>query len=48
MQAYWWVGRILLTPPAEATASQKWKIISLHVLKFEKMQACILQAGVVI
>jgi hypothetical protein len=34
MQAYWWVVRILLTPPAEATASQKWKIIYLHVLSF--------------
>jgi hypothetical protein len=32
MQAYWLVVRILLTPPAEATASQKWKIIYLHVL----------------
>ncbi len=32
MQAYWLVGRVLLTPPAEAAASQKWKIIYLHVL----------------
>jgi len=32
MQAYWWVVRILLTPPAEAAASQKWKIIYLYVL----------------
>jgi len=28
MQAYWLVVRVLLTPPAEAAASQKWKIIS--------------------
>ncbi len=34
MQAYWWVVRILLTPPAEATASQKWKIIYLQVLSY--------------
>jgi len=32
MQAYWLVVRILLTPPAEAMAGQKWKIIYLHVL----------------
>jgi len=32
MQAYWLVVRVLLTPPAEATASQKWKIIYLQVL----------------
>jgi len=28
-QAYWLVVRVLLTPPAEAAASQKWKIIYL-------------------
>ena len=33
MQAYWLVVRVLLTPPAEAAASQKWKIIYLQVLK---------------
>jgi len=32
MQAYWLVVRVLLTPPAEAAASQKWKIIYLQVL----------------
>ncbi len=32
MQAYWLVVRVLLTPPAEAEASQKWKIIYLQVL----------------
>jgi len=31
-QAYWLVVRVLLTPPAEAAASQKWKIIYLQVL----------------
>ncbi len=34
MQAYWLVVRVLLTPPAEAAASQKWKIIYLQVLMF--------------
>jgi hypothetical protein len=29
MQAYWLVVRVLLTPPAAAAASQKWKIIYL-------------------
>ncbi|GAF74959.1 unnamed protein product [marine sediment metagenome] len=33
MQAYWLVVRVLLTPPAEAAASQKWKIIYLQVLR---------------
>jgi len=33
-QAYWLVVRVLLTPPAEAAASQKWKIIYLQVLRF--------------
>ena len=33
MQAYWLVVRVLLTPPAEAEASQKWKIIYLQVLR---------------
>ncbi|MFH1881990.1 MAG: hypothetical protein ABIL62_04685 [Planctomycetota bacterium] len=32
MQAYWLVVRVLLTPPAEAAAGQKWKIICLQVL----------------
>ncbi|MCH7556227.1 MAG: hypothetical protein IIB56_02090 [Planctomycetes bacterium] len=32
-QAYWLVVRDLLTPPAEAAASQKWKIIYLQVLR---------------
>ncbi len=32
MQAYWLVVRVLLTPPAEAAAGQKWKIIYLQVL----------------
>jgi hypothetical protein len=32
-QAYWLVVRVLLTPPAEAAASQKWKIIYLQVLR---------------
>ncbi len=32
MQAYWLVARVLLRPPAEAAASQKWKIIYLQVL----------------
>jgi len=32
MKAYWLVVRVLLTPPAEAAASQKWKIIYLQVL----------------
>jgi hypothetical protein len=32
MQAYWLVVRVLLTPPAEAAANQKWKIIYLQVL----------------
>jgi hypothetical protein len=32
MQDYWLVVRVLLTPPAEAAASQKWKIIYLQVL----------------
>jgi hypothetical protein len=36
MQAYWLVVRVLLTPPAEAAASQKWKIIYLQVLKTGK------------
>jgi len=36
MQAYWLVVRVLLTPPAEAAASQKWKIIYLQVLSFFK------------
>jgi hypothetical protein len=27
------VVRVLLTPPAEAAASQKWKIIYLQVLR---------------
>jgi hypothetical protein len=31
-QAYWLVSRVLLTPPAEAAANQKWKIIYLQVL----------------
>jgi len=31
-QAYWLVVRVLLTPPAAAAASQKWKIIYLQVL----------------
>jgi hypothetical protein len=31
-QAYWLVVRVLLTPPAKAAASQKWKIIYLQVL----------------
>ncbi len=31
--AYWLVVRVLLTPPAEAAASQKWKIIYLQVLR---------------
>jgi hypothetical protein len=35
MQAYWLVVRVLLTPPAEAAASQKWKIIYLQVLTLE-------------
>jgi hypothetical protein len=38
-QAYWLVGRVLLTPPAETAASQKWKIIYLHVLKVENLHA---------
>jgi hypothetical protein len=33
-QAYWLVVRVLLTPPAEAAASQKWKIICLQVLSY--------------
>ncbi len=33
MKAYWLIVRVLLTPPAEAAASQKWKIIYLQVLK---------------
>jgi len=33
MQAYWLVVQVLLTPPAEAAASQKWKIIYLQVLR---------------
>ncbi len=33
MQAYWLVVRVLLTPPAVAAASQKWKIIYLQVLR---------------
>ena len=33
MQAYWLVVRVLLTPPAAAAASQKWKIIYLQVLR---------------
>jgi hypothetical protein len=32
MQAYWLVARVSLTPPPEAAASQKWKIIYLQVL----------------
>jgi len=45
MQAYWLVGRVLLTPPAEAAASQKWKIIYLQVLRLRPLrlrsgQAC--------
>jgi len=32
MQAYWLVVRVLLTPPAAAAASQKWKIIYFQVL----------------
>ncbi len=36
MQAYWLVVRVLLTPPAAATASQKWKIIYLQVLNMMK------------
>ncbi len=32
MQAYWLVVRVLLTSPAGAAASQKWKIIYLQVL----------------
>jgi len=35
MQAYWLVVRVLLTPPAEAAASQKWKIIYLQVLTYD-------------
>jgi len=35
-QAYWLVVRVLLTPPAEAAASQKWKIIYLQVLSDNK------------
>ncbi len=35
MQAYFLVVRVLLTPPAEAAASQKWKIIYLQVLRFD-------------
>jgi hypothetical protein len=31
-QAYWLVVRVLLTPPVEAAASQKWKMIYLQVL----------------
>jgi hypothetical protein len=34
MQAYWLVVRVLLTPPAEAAAGQKWKIIYLQVISF--------------
>jgi len=37
-QAYWLVVRVLLTPPAEAAASQKWKIIYLQVLSPELVQ----------
>jgi len=33
MQDYWLVVRVLLTPPAAAAASQKWKIIYLQVLR---------------
>ncbi len=36
MQAYWLVVRVLLTPPAEAAAGQKWKIIYLQVLMLRK------------
>jgi len=35
-QDYWLVVRVLLTPPAEAAASQKWKIIYLQVLNMMK------------
>jgi len=35
-QAYWLVVRVLLTPPAEAADSQKWKIIYLQVLNMMK------------
>jgi len=37
-QAYWLVGRVLLTPPAEAAASQKWKIIYLQVLNIQDIK----------
>ncbi len=38
MQAYFLAVRVLLTPPAEAAASQKWKIIYLQVLStYDKM-----------
>jgi len=40
MQAYWLVVRVLLTPPAEAAASQKWKIICLQVLSCEHWLIC--------
>jgi len=40
MQAYWLVVRVLLTPPAEAAASQKWKIIYLQVLSCERWLIC--------
>jgi hypothetical protein len=45
MQAYWLVVRVLLTPPAEAAASQKWKIIYLKVLKALNFQLCIILFG---
>ncbi len=32
-QDYWLVVRVLLTPPAAAAASQKWKIIYVQVLR---------------
>jgi len=35
MQAYWLVVRVLLTPPAEAAASQKWKFIYKSLLLCE-------------
>ncbi len=40
MQAYWLVVRVLLTPPAEAAASQKWKIIYLQVLSPNVYEYC--------
>ncbi len=42
-QAYWLVVRVLLTPPAEAAANQKWEIIYLQVLRLNRQ---FFQAGI--